>query len=53
MWYFSWILGIGVALAFAVINGMWLELYYDAENIRKSKAEKEVFLNTDELHSSQ
>jgi cyd operon protein YbgT len=25
MWYFSWILGIGVALAFGVINVMWLE----------------------------
>jgi cyd operon protein YbgT len=25
MWYFSWILGIGVALAFGVVNAMWLE----------------------------
>jgi cyd operon protein YbgT len=25
MWYFTWILGIGVALAFGVINAMWLE----------------------------
>ncbi|HEY3597490.1 MAG TPA: cytochrome bd-I oxidase subunit CydX [Paraburkholderia sp.] len=25
MWYFSWILGIGVALAFGIINVMWLE----------------------------
>jgi cyd operon protein YbgT len=25
MWYFSWILGIGVALAFGIINAMWLE----------------------------
>ncbi|MDN7675348.1 cytochrome bd-I oxidase subunit CydX [Burkholderia oklahomensis] len=25
MWYFSWILGIGVALAFGIINTMWLE----------------------------
>jgi cyd operon protein YbgT len=25
MWYFSWILGIGVALAFGVINALWLE----------------------------
>ena len=25
MWYFSWLLGIGVALAFGVINVMWLE----------------------------
>ncbi|AOJ63858.1 cyd operon protein YbgT [Burkholderia ubonensis] len=25
MWYFSWILGIGVALAFGIVNAMWLE----------------------------
>jgi cyd operon protein YbgT len=25
MWYFSWLLGIGVALAFGIINVMWLE----------------------------
>ncbi|MPW19406.1 cytochrome bd-I oxidase subunit CydX [Paraburkholderia sp. CNPSo 3157] len=25
MWYFSWILGIGLALAFGIINVMWLE----------------------------
>ena len=26
MWYFTWILGLGVALAFGIINVMWLEL---------------------------
>ncbi|WP_419683833.1 cytochrome bd-I oxidase subunit CydX [Burkholderia theae] len=25
MWYFSWILGICVALGFGIINAMWLE----------------------------
>ncbi|OIR17635.1 cytochrome bd ubiquinol oxidase subunit X [mine drainage metagenome] len=25
MWYFTWILGVGLALAFGVINVMWLE----------------------------
>ncbi|GAB2917231.1 hypothetical protein GCM10027093_64770 [Paraburkholderia jirisanensis] len=25
MWYFSWMLGIGVALGFGIINVMWLE----------------------------
>jgi cyd operon protein YbgT len=25
MWYFSWILGIGVALSFGIINVLWLE----------------------------
>ena len=26
MWYFSWILGVGLAATFAVLNGMWYEL---------------------------
>lgn len=25
MWYFSWILGVGLAMAFGIINVMWLE----------------------------
>ncbi len=27
MWYFSWILGIGLACSFAILNAMWLELH--------------------------
>lgn len=30
MWYFSWILGTGLACAFSVLNAMWFEL--DASN---------------------
>ncbi len=26
MWYFSWILGLGLALAFGVLNAMWYEI---------------------------
>lgn len=26
MWYFSWILGLGLACTFAVLNAMWFEL---------------------------
>ncbi|HEY5807182.1 MAG TPA: cytochrome bd-I oxidase subunit CydX [Povalibacter sp.] len=26
MWYFTWILGLGLACAFAILNAMWLEL---------------------------
>jgi cytochrome bd-I ubiquinol oxidase subunit X len=28
MWYFSWILGVGLAMAFGIINVMWLEAEY-------------------------
>ena len=31
MWYFTWILGVGFAAAFAVINAMWLESVCDID----------------------
>ena len=29
MWYFSWVLGTGLACSFAILNAMWLELDED------------------------
>ena len=26
MWYFSWILGLGLALLFGVVNAIWYEI---------------------------
>jgi cytochrome bd-I ubiquinol oxidase subunit X len=26
MWYFTWVLGLGFACAFGIINAMWVEL---------------------------
>ncbi len=26
MWYFSWVLGTGLALAFGVLNAIWYEV---------------------------
>jgi cyd operon protein YbgT len=31
MWYFSWILGLGLASAFAILNAMWFELDADRQ----------------------
>lgn len=31
MWYFSWILGLGLACSFAILNAMWLELREDRD----------------------
>jgi cytochrome bd-I ubiquinol oxidase subunit X len=31
MWYFSWILGLGLACAFAVLNAMWYEVHASDE----------------------
>lgn len=30
MWYFAWILGLGLALAFAILNGLWHEFGAEA-----------------------
>ena len=37
MWYFSWILGLAFAAAFAILNAMWFELM-DDEARRRSGA---------------
>jgi cyd operon protein YbgT len=29
MWYFSWVLGLGLAVAFGILNGMWHEIHAD------------------------
>jgi cytochrome bd-I ubiquinol oxidase subunit X len=26
MWYFTWILGLGLALIFGIVNAIWYEL---------------------------
>ncbi|KAB0641490.1 cytochrome bd-I oxidase subunit CydX [Burkholderia stagnalis] len=38
MWYFSWILGIGVALGFGIINAMWLEAEVFPNNAKRADA---------------
>jgi cyd operon protein YbgT len=34
MWYFSWILGLGLACAFGILNAMWFEFRDDAERAK-------------------
>ncbi|UDG82538.1 cytochrome bd-I oxidase subunit CydX [Candidatus Vallotia cooleyia] len=41
MWYFSWILGIGFALAFGIINGMWLESHSHAQRFTEPNTEQQ------------
>ncbi|MFZ4285139.1 cytochrome bd-I oxidase subunit CydX [Variovorax sp. HJSM1_2] len=41
MWYFSWILGLPLAAAFAVLNAMWYELM-DDEAVRREKLERQL-----------
>ena len=33
MWYFSWMLGLGLACAFAILNAMWFELREDGDRL--------------------
>jgi cyd operon protein YbgT len=35
MWYFSWVLGLGLAAAFAILNAMWFELREDDDANRR------------------
>jgi cyd operon protein YbgT len=40
MWYFSWVLGLGLACAFAILNAMWLELQ-EEDDAKNPRAERE------------
>jgi cyd operon protein YbgT len=31
MWYFAWLLGVGLACSFSILNAMWLEVHADDE----------------------
>ncbi|STX41310.1 Predicted outer membrane lipoprotein [Legionella donaldsonii] len=47
MWYFSWILGTGLACTFAVLNAMWLELHENDKAADLSKSSDQgVPINT-------
>jgi cyd operon protein YbgT len=39
MWYFSWILGLGLACAFAILNAMWFELDADRRETERRTAD--------------
>ena len=37
MWYFSWVLGLGLACAFAILNAMWYEVMEDEPGLIRSR----------------
>ncbi|HEX7112959.1 MAG TPA: cytochrome bd-I oxidase subunit CydX [Mizugakiibacter sp.] len=39
MWYFSWILGLGLACAFGILNAIWYEVHAD-EQARRGRPER-------------
>ena len=32
MWYFSWVLGVGLAVGFGILNGLWHEFHSDPDD---------------------
>jgi len=38
MWYFSWILGVGLACSFAILNAMWFEMRDDRQVVEQKAA---------------
>ncbi|RDW13254.1 cytochrome bd-I oxidase subunit CydX [Paracoccus thiocyanatus] len=36
MWYFAWILGLPLAVTFAVLNAMWFEMMEDRAAARQN-----------------
>ena len=42
MWYFSWILGVGLACAFAILNAMWFEMREDRRKLRDKSRLKPI-----------
>jgi cyd operon protein YbgT len=36
MWYFAWVLGVGFAGTFSILNAMWLELHESEHAVVRS-----------------
>jgi cyd operon protein YbgT len=32
MWYFTWVLGLGLAVGFGILNGLWHEFHLPIED---------------------
>ncbi|UYY57115.1 cytochrome bd-I oxidase subunit CydX [Sphingomonas sp. S2-65] len=32
MWYFTWVLGVGLAVVFGILNGIWHEFHLPIED---------------------
>ena len=37
MWYFSWVLGLAMAIMFGILNAMWLEMHLNRKANGKSE----------------
>ena len=39
MWYFSWILGVLLAVSFGIINVMWYEMEQHKDNVAEDQSD--------------
>ena len=35
MWYFAWVLGLGLACAFAILNALWHEVHEEDDPLEE------------------
>jgi cytochrome bd-I ubiquinol oxidase subunit X len=33
MWYFTWVLGVGLAVGFGILNGIWHEFHLPNDEV--------------------
>jgi cyd operon protein YbgT len=38
MWYFTWVLGLGLAVTFGILNGIWHEFSLPGEELAQHPA---------------
>ncbi len=51
MWYFAWILGVLLACALGIINGLWLEQVETNELENKDKEQQDKVKSNSEMKS--
>lgn len=44
MWYFAWILGLGLALTFGILNALWNEFSAEAQACEDVDCEADPFV---------
>ena len=37
MWYFTWVLGVGLAVGFGILNGIWHEFHLPVSEFEGSR----------------
>ena len=46
MWYFSWILGLGLAITFGVLNAIWYDIVESERELKELRRPPDAGLKT-------